>query len=86
MLPILIEKAEGVVARLIDSIRRGPTDEVRTPTWAELDLNKLSKEEIDRVKAEMDKDYEKNRIRSQDSNFVYDMRVICFSFDPDATD
>lgn len=38
------------------------------------DLNKLSKEELDAKKKEMDKFYEKNNIKVGDKNFQYDVR------------
>ena len=39
------------------------------------DLNKLDDYELDRRKAEMDKEFEKNRIRPGDEDFVYDKEV-----------
>lgn len=39
------------------------------------DLNKLDDYELDKRKADMDKDFEKNRIRPEDEDFVYDKEV-----------
>ena len=41
----------------------------------EEDLNKLDDYELDKRKAEMDKDFEKNRIKPGDEDFVYDKEV-----------
>ena len=38
------------------------------------DLNKLDTEELNEVKADMDKDFLKNKIDSKDPNFQYDVR------------
>lgn len=39
------------------------------------DLNKLDDFELDKRKADMDKDFEKNRLRPGDNGFVYDKEV-----------
>lgn len=39
------------------------------------DLNKLDNYELDKRKADMDKDFEKNRLRPGDDGFVYDKEV-----------
>ena len=39
------------------------------------DLNKLDDYELDKRKADMDKDFEKNRLRPGDDGFVYDKEV-----------
>ena len=39
------------------------------------DLNKLDDHELNRRKADMDKEFEKNRIRPGDEDFVYDKEV-----------
>ena len=41
----------------------------------EEDLNNLDDYELDKRKAEMDKDFEKNRIKPGDEDFVYDKEV-----------
>lgn len=41
----------------------------------EEDLNKLDDYELDKRKADMDKDFEKNRIKPGDEDFVYDKEV-----------
>ena len=40
-----------------------------------IDLNKLSKEELDLVKGEMDVEFEKKQIKPGDENFKYDVEV-----------
>lgn len=39
------------------------------------DLNKLDDHELSRRKADMDKEFEKNRVRPGDEDFVYDKEV-----------
>ena len=39
------------------------------------DLNKLDDYELDKRKADMDKDFEKNRVKPGDADFVYDKEV-----------
>lgn len=39
------------------------------------DLNKLDDYELDKRKADMDKDFEKNRVKPNDEDFVYDKEV-----------
>ena len=41
----------------------------------EEDLNKLDDYELDKRKADMDKEFEKNRVRPGDEDFVYDKEV-----------
>ena len=41
----------------------------------EEDLNKLDDYELDKRKADMDQDFEKNRIKPGDEDFVYDKEV-----------
>lgn len=41
----------------------------------EEDFNKLDDYELDQRKADMDEDFEKNRIRPEDEDFVYDKEV-----------
>lgn len=41
----------------------------------DLDLNKLDDYELDKRKAAMDEDFEKNRIRPGDEDYVYDKEV-----------
>ena len=43
--------------------------------YNKLDLNKLSDAELNRHKAAMDKDYQKNFIKAGDPGFEYDKRV-----------
>ncbi|XP_056095024.1 centrosomal protein of 19 kDa [Rhinichthys klamathensis goyatoka] len=47
----------------------------RGPDLDDEDLNKLSDEELDRRKAQMDELFERNRRRKEDPEFVYDLEV-----------
>lgn len=47
----------------------------RANSSAEEDLNKLDDYELDKRKAAMDEDFEKNRLRPGDADYVYDKEV-----------
>ncbi|CAM4662180.1 hypothetical protein PO909_027750 [Leuciscus waleckii] len=47
----------------------------RGPDLNDEDLNKLSDEELNRRKAQMDELFERNRRRKEDPDFVYDLEV-----------
>lgn len=55
----------------IKNISSGP----RANGSEEEDLNKLDDYELDKRKAAMDEDFEKNRLRPGDADYVYDKEV-----------
>lgn len=55
----------------IKNISSGP----RPNSSEEEDLNKLDNYELDKRKAAMDEDFEKNRLRPGDADYVYDKEV-----------
>ena len=66
-------KMKGIDPNHIKDISSPPSNP--PPGNNEEDLNKLDDYELDKRKADMDKDFEKNRIRPGDVDFVYDKEV-----------
>ena len=64
-------KMKGMESNQIKNISSGP----RANSSAEEDLNKLDDYELDKRKAAMDEDFEKNRLRPGDADYVYDKEV-----------
>lgn len=64
-------KMKGVESNQIKNISSG----ARPNSSGEEDLNKLDDYELDKRKAAMDEDFEKNRLRPGDADYVYDKEV-----------
>ena len=64
-------KMKGMESNQIKNISSGP----RANGSEEEDLNKLDDYELDKRKAAMDEDFEKNRLRPGDADYVYDKEV-----------
>ena len=64
-------KMKGMESNQIKNISSG----ARANSSAEEDLNKLDDYELDKRKAAMDEDFEKNRLRPGDADYVYDKEV-----------
>jgi len=64
-------KMKGMESNQIKNISSGP----RPNSSEEEDLNKLDNYELDKRKAAMDEDFEKNRLRPGDADYVYDKEV-----------
>lgn len=62
---------KGMESNQIKNISSGP----RPNSSGEEDLNKLDDYELDKRKAAMDEDFEKNRLRPGDADYVYDKEV-----------
>ena len=54
--------------------KQGKASDVQTD-YSTLDLNKLNDDELRRHKHKMDKQYDKNQIKPNHPNFVYDKRI-----------
>lgn len=64
-------KMKGIESNQIKNISSAP----RPNSSGEEDLNKLDDYELDKRKAAMDEDFEKNRLRPGDADYVYDKEV-----------
>lgn len=65
-------KMKGMDSNQIKNMSSGPRP---NSSGEDLDLNKLDDYELDKRKAAMDEDFEKNRIRPGDEDYVYDKEV-----------
>ena len=64
-------KMKGMELNQIENISSG----ARPNSSGEEDLNKLDDYELDKRKAAMDENFEKNRLRPGDEDYVYDKEV-----------
>ncbi|GHP08489.1 centrosomal protein of 19 kDa [Pycnococcus provasolii] len=71
------EQVQRLVQRLVDKCRGNTT--TTAVVNASVDYNKLGDDDVAAVKKAMDVDFEKNRKRPGDEDFVYDVQV---EFDP----
>ncbi|KAM7445312.1 Centrosomal protein of 19 kDa [Porites harrisoni] len=71
LLTMIQNKMKGMESNQIKNISSG----ARPNSSGEEDLNKLDDYELDKRKAAMDEDFEKNRLRPGDADYVYDKEV-----------
>ena len=80
------EISEVQVRTLLNRILNNENDDApATMKYADQDLNKLDDESLNRVKADMQKDFNKNALRPGEEGFVYDKQIDFGSGDEDAS-
>ena len=70
----LVEKLRDKLNRTNENDEKNKNDVKLVYNIKDENLNKLSKEELDQKKKEMDVFYEQNNIKKTDKNFQYDIR------------
>ena len=70
----LVEKLRGKLNQTNENDEKNKNDVKLVYNIKDENLNKLSKEELDQKKKEMDVFYEQNNIKKTDKNFQYDIR------------